>query len=125
MLERFASHSTYDHASDRVAFFVDDGYGHQFRRATRRMRRFHYVGSLYGGSLPAAAPMFVDDPSVRDSKESAFVQMADLCAYAALREVRPAGPATKDLWGELGTGILRDVNKRVKGQPPGIKLLPM
>ena len=124
MLERFATHSTYEHSGDRVLFFVDEGYGPTFTKTMRRMRRHHYVGSIYGGSLPAAAPMLLDDPSVRDSKQSAFIQMADLCAYAALRELRPT-PATAGLWGELKTGTIREVNKRMFGQPPGIKLLPL
>lgn len=124
MLERFATHSTYDHSSDRVILFVDDGYGHTFTKTFRRMRRHHYVGSLYGGSLAAPAPMLLDDPSVRDSKQSAFVQMADLCAYAALRELRPK-PHVSGLWKELNAGVIREVNKRMHGQPAGIKLLPI
>jgi len=124
MLERLATHSNYDHGGDRVACFIDSGYGEQFARVVRRMRRYHRVGSIYGGSIPATAPMLIDDPSVRDSKQSPFVQMADMCAYAALRELRPSA-ATGGLWAELGQGIIRDVNKWMKGQPPGIKLLPM
>ncbi len=47
-----------------------------------------------------------------------------LCAYAALREIRPT-PATAGLWGDLGTGVIREVDRRMFGQPPGIKLLPL
>jgi hypothetical protein len=124
MLERFATHSNYEHGSDRIAFYVDAGYEVQFRRAVRKMRRYHRVGSVYGGSLQASAPMFVDDPSVRDSIQSAYIQMADLAAYAALRELRPT-PISAGLWAELGTGVVRAVNRMTRGQPPGIKLLPL
>jgi len=123
MLERFATHSLRDHSADRCVFFVDDGYGTKFTNAVRKMRRVHWVGSILGGSLPAAAPMLLDDPSVRDSKQAPFVQMADLAAYAALRELRPRALGT-GLWAELGNGVVKDVNKRMHGQPPGIKLLP-
>ena len=124
MLERFATHSQIDHAGDRCVFFVDDGYGQKFTSAVRKMRRAHWVGSIYGGTLPAAAPMLLDDPSVRDSKQSPFVQMADLVAYAALGEIRPR-PSAAGLWAELGTGVIREVNKYTHGQPAGIKLLPI
>jgi Protein of unknown function (DUF3800) len=123
MLERIASHSFYDHSRDRAVLFVDEGYGHMFTQALRRMRRFHYVGSIYGGSVSAPAPMLLDDPSMRDSKQSAFIQMADPCAYAAMRELRPTA-SVSDLWKELDPGIIKDVNKRMYGQVPGIKLLP-
>lgn len=124
MLERFASHSLYDHSGDRAVLFIDSGYGHTFTKVVRQMRRIHFVGSIYGGSLAAPAPMLLDDPSVRDSKQSAFIQMADLCAYAAMRELRPL-PDISDLWKELDAGIVRDVNKRTYGQVSGIKLLPV
>jgi hypothetical protein len=119
-LERLATYG--GHESERVLTFIDSGYGLQFTRALRKMRRYHRVGSLFGGTLPAAAPMLVDDPIVKDSKESPFIQMADLCAYAAFRELLPKGDW--GLWGALGDGILRAVNKYTKNQPPGIKLLP-
>lgn len=123
VLERLATYSTNSAGGQRVLAFLDQGYGDQFTRVLRKMRRYHLVGSLYGGALSAPAPMLVDDPVVRDSKQSPFVQMADLCAYAALRELLPVG-SVRDLWAELGSGIVRAVNKHQRNQPPGIKLLP-
>jgi hypothetical protein len=69
--------------------------------------------------------MLLDDPIARDSKESAFVQMADLCAYAALRELQPRA-GIEGLWHAVGDGVVRAVNvhQHKKGEPPGIKLLP-
>lgn len=131
-LERLATYSQRHpiHSGDRVMTITDQGNLGAFRTTFRRMRRFHYVGSLLGGSLSANAPMFVDDPSERDSRDSSFIQMADLAAYAALREVRPLADV-HSLWpqidGGTGTateGILRAVNMRTHGQPPGIKLIP-
>jgi hypothetical protein len=78
---------------------------------------------MYGGTLSANAPMLLDDPVTRQSIHSAFTQMADLCAYAALREIRPTA-RVNNLWPYLGGGIVRAVNKQMKNQPPGIKLLP-
>lgn len=122
-LERLGTYSIKSRSGDRVATFTDSGYGPQFTRVMRKMRRHHRVGSLYGGSLAAEAPMLVDDPVIRNSKESVFVQMADLCAYAALRELLPT-PFVRNLWGSIGDGVLRVVNIRQREQPPGIKLLP-
>jgi hypothetical protein len=122
-LERLATFSIKSAGGDRVIAFLDSGYGDQFTRVLRKMRRHHRVGSIFGGTLDATAPMLIDDPVVRDSKQSQFVQMADVCAYAALRELRPR-PPTANLWPELGGGILREVNYRMVNQPPGIKLLP-
>lgn len=123
LLERLATFSTVSAGGQQVLAILDEGYGDQFTRVLRKMRRHHLVGSLYGGAMNAPAPMLVDDPVVRDSKQNAFIQMADLCAYAALRELRPTGPV-RNLWPELGGGIVRAVNKHQKTQPPGIKLLP-
>jgi hypothetical protein len=131
-LERLVTYSS-NHPTagqDYVMAIIDSGYLGQFRRVFRKMRRFHYVGSQLGGSLTANAPMFIDDPSERDSKDSSFIQMADLCAYAALRELRPR-PDIRNLWiaidrgqGTQTEGILRAVNMYMHGQPPGIKLIP-
>lgn len=122
-LERLASHSLYDHGGGKVVTFTDQGYETQMTRVLRKMRRYHQVGSLYGGTLNATAPMLLDDPIPRVSRMSAFIQMADLCAYAALRELHPR-PGLHGLWTELSNGINRSVNKYTRGQPPGIKLLP-
>lgn len=123
-LERLASHSHYDHGDDRFLTVIDQGYEHQFTKASRKMRRAHWVGSTRGGSLSASAPMLVDDPVVRDSRNSAFVQMADLCAYGALRELRPMDQGRSDLWTHLGQGILTRVNYLQVTEVPGIKMLP-
>jgi len=123
VLERLATYSTSSANGAPVLALLDQGYGDQFTRVLRKMRRYHRVGSLYGGTHTAPAPMLIDDPILRNSKENAFIQMADLCAYAALRELRPVGVAS-NLWGELGAGVVRAVNKYQPKQPPGIKLLP-
>lgn len=122
-LERLTTYSMKSASGARALTFVDAGYEDQLRKVLRRMRRYHRVGSIYGGSLPAAAPMLLDDPVLRESKQSPFIQMADLCAYAALRELRPT-KRVGDLWPHLGEGVLRQVNQQTRGQPPGIKLLP-
>jgi hypothetical protein len=130
-LERLATYTRYDrnHPDNNVLIFIDTGYGDQFRGTVRRMRRYHQVGSLRGGSLSAAAPMILEDPIPRDSKHSPFVQMADLCAYAAMRQLSPRS-GLPDLWNDIGPGIVRDVNKhqRLKEPnppPPGIKAIPV
>jgi hypothetical protein len=75
MLERFASHSQYDHAGDRAVMFIDNGYGHAFTQAVRKMRRVHYVGSIYGGSLPAPATTYDDERRFISRAEALMVPL--------------------------------------------------
>lgn len=115
-LERLASHSIYDRDGERVLTFMDSGYGPQFARVLRRMRRYHRAGSLYGGTVDATAPILIDDPVVRDSKESAFIQMADMCAYAALRELAPT--SVRNLWQALGARVRPPLTSGCAANPP-------
>jgi hypothetical protein len=68
--------------------------------------------------------MFVDDPIQRRSHESYFVQLADLSAYAAFRNVFPPPVRAvqivpQNMWLELGPAAFPEVNK-FSGGTPGI-----
>jgi hypothetical protein len=68
--------------------------------------------------------MLVDDPVQRRSHESYFVQLADLSAYAAFRNVypppaRPVQIVPQGMWLELGPAAFPEVNK-FSGGTPGI-----
>jgi hypothetical protein len=98
--------------SDRVMLVPDSGQYHWMRKLSRQMRRFSQVGSMLGtGSL--ARPLvnvLVDDPIERDSRQSYFIQLADLNAYAAYRKIVPTPWFPRTMWDELGGAILWQAN---------------
>lgn len=127
MLERLERFST---KSETPLLIVhDEGDNRLVRKQVRKARRHISVGSRFGGSLRLSAKWLLDDPVPRDSSQSYFLQIADLCAYAAFRAVLPPGrriaslvPAT--MWTELGDARVVEVNRYSKraGEPDGIKI---
>ena len=88
------------------------------------MRRFSHVPSAFGGqALGRNAENIVEDSSDRSSRESFFIQLADLNAYAACRKVFPASTFGADIWDELGSSRVLEVNA-LRGGPPGIVVWP-
>jgi hypothetical protein len=117
-VERFANAK-----KDTVMLVPDSGNYQWLRKLSREMRRHSYVGSMLepGGSLPRPLlRILIDDPVERDSRQSYFVQLADLNAYAAYRSERPDPLFPQGMWEELGDAILRDVNKFKRQETPGI-----
>jgi Protein of unknown function (DUF3800) len=111
------------HARQETVLLVpDSGQVFWFRRLAREMRRFSQVGSLLGtGSL--ARPLvnvLIDDPVDRDSRESYFIQLADLNAYAAYRARVPTPGFPQGMWEELGNAILWQATMRKPTGTPGI-----
>lgn len=112
------------HQRELVKVFPDEGYGDFIRRIIRQMRRFSHVPSQFGdGSLKRDAENIVEDPSLRKSEESLFVQLADLNAYAAARHVHPHRQFDGSMWDELADARDLRTNKEVGG-PPGISVWP-
>jgi hypothetical protein len=122
-LERVERFTTYNH--DTVMLFPDSGNYDRFRRLSRQMRRFSHVGAMIGGGT-LSRPLervLIDDPVERDSKQSYFVQLADLNAYAAYRKERPDPRFPQTMWDELGGAILVEANQNLvrRGvETPGI-----
>lgn len=116
-IETFARHN-----KTTVMLFPDSGEYDRFRKLSREMRRFSQVGAMLGGgtlSRPLAT-FLIDDPVERDSKQSYFVQLADLNAYAAYRRERPDPLFPQNMWDELGKAILWEVNRYHSWENPGI-----
>lgn len=109
---------------ERVHILPDEGHGYFIRRRLRQMRRHHFVGSAFGeGVLPAEATRIVEDCSDRRSDESYFIQLADLNAYAAYKHEYPGKGIGPELWNELGSARMPEVN-RLAGGPMGIVSWP-
>jgi hypothetical protein len=106
--------------------FPDEGHGVLIKRLMRKMRRFEHVPRRWGtGTLSVPVQRLVEDPNDRESRDSYFVQIADLCAFAAHRSryVDPLDAVDSGLWDLLGDRRLLKVNS-VSGGPPGIKYYP-
>jgi hypothetical protein len=112
----------------------DEGEAAAVRKVARKARRAGSAGSAFGtGQLSRPARLLIDDPVSRDSKQSYFIQLADLTAYAAFRRIHP--PPTRQqpicpqaMWDELGEAIYEDANYLARldhrEDPPGIVSWP-
>jgi hypothetical protein len=119
-LERFGTAN-----NENIHVIPDEGHSDFIKKKIRQMRRFNYVPSAFGvGTLKRLAENIVEDPSERRSRESFFIQLADLDAYAAFRNVFPAHNVSGDLWNELGDARISEVTKLKKGGPVGIVVWP-
>jgi len=118
-LERFGTSM-----KDNLHVVPDEGHGDFIKKKIRLMRRFSQVPSAFGGpTLGRSAENIVEDSSDRRSRESFFIQLADLNAYAAYRKVFPGATFGEDMWDELGSSRVLDVNS-LRGGPPGIVVWP-
>lgn len=119
-LERFATYG-----GESVLIIHDEGNALAVRTLARKSRRAGSAGSMLGtGGLNRPFNRLLDDPVTRNSKQSYFLQMADLAAYAAFRRHYPPPPrpvqiVPKLMWDELGAARHAPAN-RYSGGPPGI-----
>lgn len=118
-IERLERFSVYN--KDFCLVVPDDGTIPIIQSIVREKRRFSYVGSHYGTSaLPRPASLVIEDPVPRNSRDSFFIQQADLIAYAAYHAVFPSsGFGAADYWDELAETRVAAVNK-YSGGPTGI-----
>jgi hypothetical protein len=123
-LERFTTIG-----GNEVLIVHDEGDAARVRKLARKARRAGSAGSAFGtGTLRRPATRLIDDPVPRDSRQSYFLQMADLNAYAAFRAIIPPPvravqivPST--MWDELGAARFAAAN-RLSGGTPGIVAWP-
>lgn len=109
---------------ENLQVFPDDGHGEFIKKKVREMRRFNYVPSAFGTrALKRNAENIVEDSSDRNSRESYFIQLADLNAYAAFRRVHPGPNFSGTIWDELDSTRISEVN-RLRGGPEGIVVWP-
>lgn len=77
-------------ADDKGIIVPDNTNGESLRQVLRRMRRFNPVPSQFSlgyRNLPISS--IVEDPVLRDSRHSYFVQMVDVCAYFTRQILKP------------------------------------
>ncbi len=98
LMQRFENTIAYrnfpgpQNADDRGMIIADDTDVTKLRALLRKMRKFNNVPSLPQHSTARrnlAIKNLVEDPVFRDSKDSLFIQAADLCAFLAYQAESP------------------------------------
>lgn len=121
LIQRFSTFLKKTANGDRGMIFADQTNEDKVRKLLRKMRVFNSVPSRYGGSYSATVENIIEDPVMRNSKESYFVQIADLCAHALYRKEFPKGSLKRynvdRLFDELGPLLLLQVSSK---DPMGI-----
>lgn len=70
------------HPNNRFMIITDTGRVGKMRKTTRRIQRVNYIPTRFGeGSYRKEIQSLVEDPLPKDSKESYFIQLADVVAY--------------------------------------------
>lgn len=92
LLERFNTSLTKDCGDSFGMVIPDDGEEVLLRKLLRKMRVHNYAGSHFGGTYSAPLTNIIEDPMMRASHHSYYVQIADLLAHALFRKlyVRPS-----------------------------------
>lgn len=68
--------------ANRFLIITDDGRVAKMRSTTRRMQKINYVPSKFDGSgYQRDIRHMIEDPLPKDSKESYFIQLADMLAF--------------------------------------------
>lgn len=129
LLQRLERFSTQDRPGTTHLILIvhDEGNAPLVRAYARKARRAGGAGSRFGtGYMRLPFGGLLDDPIPRDSKQSYFLQLADLAAYAAFRRYYPPPPrpvhvVPEDMWDQLRGAAHGEANKYSSPTgPPGI-----
>jgi hypothetical protein len=91
LLERYNLYLQKNCANGLGLIFADETNEIRIRRLVRQVRVFHHAGSHYGGSYVQLLTNIVEDPIMRTSESSYFVQIADLISHALYQKLYPKG----------------------------------
>lgn len=93
LVQRFNNHLRWDCDGDLGMVLPDETNEAKVRRIMRRMRVHNYITSrvISGTSYSNPIEQIVEDPVIRNSQNSYFVQFADLVAHALYRDLYPKG----------------------------------
>lgn len=104
-------------SGQRSLLMFDEGHG-EYRTLFRKARRYLPTGSKMGGwsdgSSTANKPLSttIEDVNFKDSRQSHFIQIADLVAYATLLKVKAERNALTAKESRLHLGTLHDAIPR-------------
>lgn len=71
--------------------FSDQNNEPMLRNLLRKMRAYNPVPSRYGAARQVLCTQIIDDPIIRDSAQSYFVQIADVAAHLLYQKLYPKG----------------------------------
>ncbi len=99
--------------------FFDEGHGEYrrlYRKAKKHLPTGSQQGSWAGGNTSKSIPLsnVLKDANFKDSKQSLFIQIADLVAYATLKKIRKEHGRLSDREKSHFVGLLHDqIPKRI------------
>jgi hypothetical protein len=91
LAQRFQTYLQKTSGNSLGMIFADETNEVKIRRLIRKMRVYNPVPSQFGGSLSMPITNIVEDPVMRNSEHSYFVQIADLTSHALYRKLYPKG----------------------------------
>jgi len=109
-----------------VLLVHDNGENDSVRKIARRSRRMLTAGSMRdSGYSSVPFHQLIDDPVARSSDQSYFLQLADLVAYSAFRNLYPPSEnigkiVDQAMWNNLGSAIFTQANQNRVQNTPGI-----
>lgn len=66
---------------EHFLIITDEGRLGKMRKVTRKMNRFNFIPSRYGGSYRDDLKTMIEDPLPKNSAESHFIQIADVVSF--------------------------------------------
>ncbi len=87
LIQRFSNYLRISCGQDLGMVLADETNEVKIRRVVRKIRVHNQVGSMYGGSYSVSVDNIVEDPVMRKSQHSYFVQIADLVSHALYRKL--------------------------------------
>lgn len=80
-VQRLDTHVRKMKQHEHFLIITDEGRLGKMRSVTRKMSRFNYVQSNYGGSYRNDLKTMIEDPLPKNSSESHFIQIADIVSF--------------------------------------------
>ena len=104
---------------ERFLLITDPGRVGKMRKTTRRIQRINYIPSKFGGqSYRREIRSLIEDPLPKDSKESFFIQLADLISYVVYLytlDVTGVGTYPNRIAGWVTPAVVTNWLERMKG----------
>jgi hypothetical protein len=105
-------------ADSRFLVITDPGRVGKMRKTTRKVQRINFIPSLYGRySYRREIERMIEDPLPKDSRESYFIQSADLVTYVVYLYTffeKGVGQVHGRLPGAVGGPLVRDWMDRLR-----------
>jgi len=94
MLNRYSKYLT-SSGNDKGIVVSDTSDEKSMRKIMRRMREYNPIPSKYGGTYSRPLHNLIEDPILRDSKNSYFIQACDAMAFSLYLNKYPKGSLRK------------------------------